>query len=374
VYERGLRRFFAIDWPGKTVKQGAVLPANVPAPVDFGWPRKQPQCLNLYLDTPKPHYTYGTDPDRTLVLDTGGNIRMLDLDTLIYHPPSVGRLPAPDVLFTPVRQTRPEDLFAFNILPVFLGDGKTYDGCAVAVVSRDATSMKFEVFDANGVSVATRQTTFNDPFDIARSVGRHTPVSTVAALYYRLPSAAALTVAKFILESLHPPVLLLLSYFTAYDTEATAGHRSLFALPNSFAAMRARDVGLWRLPRFMAALPFLLPGVLLSMALAVAVGRDARRMGLPVRARRLWMAATALFALPAYVTYRITRPATARVTCQNCGRDRWVDREKCHHCGSPWLVPELIPPAWRVIGRPEEHAWSDPAPRPEETISRESEV
>ena len=86
------------------------------------------------------------------------------------------------------------------------------------------------------------------------------------------------------------------------------------------------------------------------------------------------MAATVLFALPAYVTYQITRPKTARVTCQNCGRDRWVDREKCHHCGSPWLVPELIPPAWRVIGQPEEQACSDPAPRPEETISRESEV
>jgi hypothetical protein len=65
---------------------------------------------------------------------------------------------------------------------------------------------------------------------------------------------------------------------------------------------------------------------------------------------------------------------TARVTCPNCGRDRWVDREKCHHCGSPWLVPELVPPAWRVIGRPEEQTGDDPMPRSEETISREFEV
>jgi hypothetical protein len=23
--------------------------------------------------------------------------------------------------------------------------------------------------------------------------------------------------------------------------------------------------------------------------------------------------------------------------------------DKCHRCGSPWHVPELTPPAWRVV-------------------------
>jgi ribosomal protein L37E len=41
------------------------------------------------------------------------------------------------------------------------------------------------------------------------------------------------------------------------------------------------------------------------------------------------------------------------ITCANCGVGRRPDLEKCHHCGSPWVVPELVPPAWRVIGEPE---------------------
>jgi hypothetical protein len=369
VYDRAARRFFMIDWRGKTVKQGpALVDKGLTPVVDFGWPRKESQCLNLYLDTPEPHYTYSMDRDRTLALDAAGNIWMLNLDTLEYVAPA-GRLPAPDTLFPPTRRTKPDDLFALSILPVFLGRDYTYAGCAVAVLSRDATSMKLEVFNAEGTSVAMQQSNLKDPYEVARSGGHHAPVSTVAALYFDLPGAAVLTATKFILESLHPPVLLWPSYFTASSIEAVAGHRAMFVLPNSFAAMKARDVGAGWLARFVGALPFLLPGVLLGVVLAVAIGRNARRLGLPAGARRLWIVATVLFGLPAYVTYRITRPATARVTCANCGRDRWVDREKCHHCGSPWLVPELIPPAWRVIGQPEEQPGNDPSPRPEETIS-----
>ena len=363
VYDRVLRRFFAIDGPGKTVKQGPPWPANFAGPVDFGWPRKQPRYLSVYLDTPEAH---GMDADRALVLDATGYIQMLDLNTLEYVG-SVGRLPAPDSLFASVRRVAPDDLFAFEVMPVFLGRGDLYAGCAVAVLSRDATSMKLEVFDPNGIRVAMQQTGFSD--HVPMGSGRSGQLSMVRALYFKLPGAAALTATKFILESLHPPVLLWLSYFTASRVEATAGHRSLFVLPNSFAAMKGRDAESWWLGRFVGALPFLLPGVVVGIVLSRLVGSDARRKGLPTRTRRLWMAATVLFTLPAYVTYQITRPTTARVTCQNCGRDRWVDRETCHHCGSPWLVSELIPPTWRVIGQPEEQTCNDPSPRPEETIS-----
>jgi len=145
-------------------------------------------------------------------------------------------------------------------------------------------------------------------------------------------------------------------------------------LADSFAAMKARQVDLPAISRFTTSLVFLIPGVFLGVLLAIAIDRDARRMGVSRRSRRLWAAAMVLFGLPAFVTYKLTRPTTARVTCANCGRDRWVDWEKCHHCGSLWLVPELIPPAWRVIGRPEEQTDNEPSPRPEETISGKSEV
>jgi hypothetical protein len=368
VYDRGLRRFFAIDWRSKTVQQGPEMTGQAFAPVvDFGWPRKQPGCLSIRLDTPEPRYTYGTKPDRALVLDAAGRINMLDLDTLAYVR-SVGVLPAPATLFPSSRRATPDALFAFEVLPVFVGRGDIYAGCAVATLSRDATAMKLEVFDADGATIASGQTSFPQGGDHPRRI------LAAWAPYFGLPGAAALTATKFVLESLHPPVLLWRSYFTARHVEAVAGHRSLFVLPDSFAAMKGRDVGSWWLPRFTSALPFLLPGVVIGVALAQLVSRRARRAGLPVRTRRLWIAATVLFGAPAYVTYELTRPMTARVTCPNCGRDRWVDREKCHHCGSPWLVPELVPPAWRVIGRPEEQTGDDPMPRSEETISREFEV
>jgi len=373
VYDRGLRQFFALDWGEKMVRQGPPLPTNVAPPVDFGWAHKQGRCLNLYLETPEPLLTYGLNPDRVLVLDAAGSIRMLDVDTLEYIG-SAGGLPATRTLFPSERRAKPDDLFAFQVLPVFVNMGKQYVGCAVAVLSRDATAARLEIFDVNGVSVAMADT-FTDVSRAGTkgSPGRLHSVPTATALYLDLPGAA-LTAVKFVLESFHPPVLLLASYFTASRVEATAGHRSLFVLPNSFVAMKSRDVRYGPVRRFWTALPFLMPGVLLGVALSAAVARDARRAGLRARTKRLWIAATLLLGLSAYITYWITRPKTARVTCQNCGRWRWVNRETCHHCGSPWLVPELVPPAWRVIGQPEEQPCNDPSPRPEQTISRESEV
>jgi len=373
VYDRGLRRFFVIDWHKKIVRQGPPLPGDVAPPVDFGWARKQSKCLNLYTETPEPLLTYGVNPGRTLVLDTAGSIRMLDLDTLEYTG-FAGGLPAPATLFPSDRRAKPDDLFAFQVLPVFVNMGKQYVGCAVAVLSRDATAAKLEVFDANGASVAMADTFA----DVSRagengSPARSHSVPTATALYLDLPGEV-LTGVKFVLESFHPPALLLASYFTASSIEATAGHRSLFVLPNSFVAMKGRDVRYGPIRRFWTALPFLLPSVLFGVLFGAAVARDARRAGLQGYARRLWVAVTVLVGLPAYITYRVTRPKTARVTCQNCGRWRWVNRETCHHCGSPWLVPELVPPAWRVIGQPEEQPCNDPSPRPEQTISRESEV
>lgn len=373
VYDRSLRQFFVLDWHKETVKQGPALPKNAASPVDIGWARKQPKCLNLYFETSEPLLTYGMNPDRTLVLDAAGSIQMLDLDTLEYTG-FAGRLAVPATLFPSGRRATPDDLFAFQVLPVFVAMGKRYAGCAVAVLSRDAMAARLEVFDANGASVAMAGPFTGVPWAAKGPPRRRSSVSTATALYLDLPDAAALTAVKLILEGLHPPALLLASYFTASSVEATAGHRSLFVLPNSFAAMKGRDARYGPIRRFWTALPFLLPGVLLGVALSAVVARDARRAGLRTRAKRLWFVATVLLGLPAYITYWITRPKTARVSCQNCGRWRWVNRETCHHCGSPWLVPELVPPAWRVIGQPEEQLCNDPSPRPEQTISRESEV
>jgi hypothetical protein len=158
-----------------------------------------------------------------------------------------------------------------------------------------------------------------------------------------------LTISKYLLENLQPPVLSLISYFTADSIEASAGYRALFILPNSFIAMKGRDVRGNMAERFLTALLIILPSILLSIFLASRISINATTIGLSENARILWIIATIAFGLAGYITYRLTRPVITLVTCANCGRMRRPDMEKCHRCGSKWHVPELIPPTWRVL-------------------------
>jgi ribosomal protein L32 len=95
---------------------------------------------------------------------------------------------------------------------------------------------------------------------------------------------------------------------------------------------------------------FLLTGLslILSVWLAFRIRKDAVLIGLSGAAKKWWFIGTIAFALPAYITYRMTRPKETLVSCQNCGKMRRPDMETCHHCGSKWEVPELTPPNWRI--------------------------
>lgn len=181
-----------------------------------------------------------------------------------------------------------------------------------------------------------------------------TSISSPEAAYFRLPGAYGLTLAQYALESLHPPVLQFLTYFGAPHFEATAGYRSLFLLPDSFLAMKARAKEGRPVEEFFASVVFMIPALILVLLLAWRVDRDGGRLGLSKNARTAWVAGTVIFGLPAYITYRLTGPKATLVTCVNCGLGRRPDMDKCHHCGSPWVVPELTPPAWRVPGEQEQ--------------------
>ena len=122
----------------------------------------------------------------------------------------------------------------------------------------------------------------------------------------------------------------------------------MFLMPNSFVALqRDRETGF--IFQLLMALVFLLPALLFAGFLSWRVVRDAAAMGLSRNARWLWGMGTLAFGLPAYITYRLTRPRVALALCRDCGQGRRVDQEVCHHCGSGWNVPVLEPPAWRVI-------------------------
>ncbi|MCU0916214.1 MAG: hypothetical protein MUC88_16880 [Planctomycetes bacterium] len=119
-------------------------------------------------------------------------------------------------------------------------------------------------------------------------------------------------------------------------------------MPNSLVAQQLdRETGFVR--QLLAAVLFLLPALMFAGFLSWRVVRDARAVGLARMTRCGWLLGALAFGLPAYITYRLTRPNVALALCQACGRGRRVDRDVCHHCGRGWERPVLHPPAWRVV-------------------------
>jgi len=210
-----------------------------------------------------------------------------------------------------------------------------------AAVSREGTALALAVFNERGEVLQADYT--------KAKVGRSRTISSAEAMLSDGPGAPLITVIRFILDNLQPPVLSVASYFTADSFEAGAGNRALFLLPNSFLAMRARGERGNILEQFILALLLMLPSLILSMILARRVSTDAAAVGLSPKERFYWMIGTLVFGLVGYITYKLTRPSIAMVTCANCGNPRRPDMEKCHRCGSGWHIPEIIPPAWRVI-------------------------
>jgi len=365
LYDKKLHRFFTIDFKKRVVTKGPELGKDDPhKPIQVGLLWKNPF---LYLDWVGPQVRVAEKEEEEgyrspgkfksivgnsydagrylLVLDETGRIDLLDKETLEFAG-TAGYLPAPETFFPSKEDVTPKDLLAYEALPLTFHTDKKYRGMFAASVSREGRAMVLAVFDENGnlikkeYSIVTEQT------------GRDTiNIPSSEAAFSNAPGALALTIAKYILENLHPPVLSIVSFFSAYTFEATAGHRALFILPNSFVAMKGRDISANIVMRFSAALLIILPSIMLGIFLAWRVNKNAKTVGLSENARLCWMIGTIGFGLPGYITYRLTRPRETLVTCANCGKLRRPDMDKCHHCGSKWHVPELIPPSWRVLGR-----------------------
>jgi hypothetical protein len=355
------------------VRKGPELPSeDTHKPVQIRVLSKNPMAANVSILHTRPEWaqsrdylweTYLLPRDRLLVLDACGRIDLLDQQKLEYVRVA-GVLPTSTALFGSIWSARPDGIAAYDVKPfsILRGDAseeRVYGGCAVASLSRDGFAMRLDVYDANGRKIGGDETRVPQYVRNSRGNMMEQSITTAVAVYDGLPGARNLTVAKFILENLHPPALLLLSYLTASYPDATADYRSLFLLPDSFVAMIARDPEGGPIGRLFLAVLYALPAVVFVLFLAWRVDRDCVRTGLSKDARTIWRIATIVFGLPAYLTYRLTRPKVTLVTCLNCGQFRRPDLEKCHRCGSPWVVPELIPPAWRVLseGSPAALGW-----------------
>jgi hypothetical protein len=316
IYGRQNKRFFTIDLKDRSLRKGPELTDSAHRPIQiigsYYWPE---ECSVFFSVRNGVAYQ---PRDYRVVLDESGRIDLLDLKTLDLIGPQT---------FFGWGSEKPKDLLAYDIKLLSVENQRDYVGMVVGSLSRQGTTMALAVFDKKGNQIKTAHT---------------------KAEFFKVPWGPALMVTKYIFESLHPPVLTLASFFTAYSFDARSSHRALFLMPNSFVAM-ARDYEGNIFYMILIVLLLMLPGILLAILLGWRVARDAAIIGLSNKARRFWLAGTIVFGLPAYITYRLTRPKIPLVTCANCGKPRRPDTDICHRCGSKWDVPELTPPEWRVV-------------------------
>jgi hypothetical protein len=329
VFDPRSRRFYEIRFDERDVHKGLQLTDTVFRPVDpirstLGGGICFIHCgYSSSREKDAPYAKDGTG-DYLPVVDESGAIAMLDQKAWRLLP-NAGYLPRPYTFFGRA-SPKPKDLFDYGTAVIVKRPENEYAGLIAASVSRQGTLATIAVFDKEGRLI-----------EESRRGAGFSPV--------------LLFTPKYLVESLHPPILALASFFTAYSFEAGATHRALFLMPNSFVALqRDRETGFGF--QLLAALLFLLPALAFAGFLSWRIDRDAARMGLSCRARQLWWLGTFAFGLPAYVTYRLTRPRVALALCRDCGQGRRVDQAVCHHCGSGWNVPVLEPPAWRVMSEP----------------------
>jgi hypothetical protein len=361
TYDKKERRFFTIDFDSRTVAKGPKVedeknynplrtedlynyysislfwepPQTEVKVVDannYDERRGLRKINNRYYKPVIEQYAIGINQNYLLVLDKSGRIDLLDRQSLEIAG-TAGHLPAPRSPFSSKQTAAPKDLFDYKILSLFFLNDEQYRGMCTAAISREGINMAVAVFDSNGMLIQNTEENFR------QLRGKDA--------YSSGPFSAILATAKYLLENLHPPILIAASYLTADTFDAAPGHRAMFLLPNSFIAMKARQTD--NIGRSGEAFLLMLPSIILSLFLARLVSRDAAARGLSKKAKHWWVIVVAAFGLPAYISYRLTKPDVTLVTCQNCGFGRRPDMEACHRCGSKWFVPELVPPDWRVV-------------------------
>lgn len=410
LYDKKLRQFFKIDFDKQAVIKGPKIKKHDYQPIQIGrltkntfgsptmhWqPPKVPETQDdensantrAELEPILP-YEQGFDAGPyLLVLDITGRIDLLNTETLELDG-IAGRLPEPETYFSTTQSGTPKSLLDYIVQPIvlnkyYLEDGKLhkmtfgtpfdpeqqklrymtpnksidpepvvskverkYLGMAVSSVSRSGTALALTVFNAEGKQHKTQYTKGEKYF--TRRHDRYIPSSK--AVFWEAPWAPVATIVKYSAENLHPPILSILSYFTTESFEAGSGHRALFILPNSFIAMKGRDMRSNFTQRLITALLLISPSIILSLILSWRISKDAKVVGLSNSTQLFWLIATISFGIVAYITYRLTRPNITLVTCQNCGRPRRPDMDLCHRCKSKWDVPELTPPAWCVLDK-----------------------
>jgi hypothetical protein len=339
TYDTNSRQFYRIDWDNMKVHKGPAIaqgidllkigPSGIKGEINLAW---EPPLRKIRegetsnrgdeLVPIEPNMTMFTT-DQVMTLDQTGQVYRLDTETLTLSLP-MGSLP----VVGPRSSNRPCDLLAYGIHPVEIHG--QYTGCMLAAVGAEGTTLEMSVYDKEGHPIPR-------------------PEPRYKAVFQEHSGASGALASQYLLECLHPVSLSLLSRAIGPQIEALAGHRGLFVLPYSFVATRAREQDSYPIDRLFWTVVMLLPAMVLAAFLAWKAAKDAATIGLSRTATRWWIVGIAAFGLPAYITYRLTRPQISLVTCANCGNPRRPDMDRCHWCRAPWVMPDLTAPAWRVM-------------------------
>lgn len=370
VFDKTLKQFFKIDFQEQTVTKGPQLDF---LPIQFGSIGKN--TLNVYGPSfTAPHrpltekeladdsqrkrsrekmtrdgrkvksvpllenMTLSYKADFTAVLDTYGGICILDTNTLKVSEP-VASLPRRD-------SSCPNNMFAYSAVPFFIGD--QYKGLVVGAVGADL----LRPYLGGTVTRDKRKET------------------NTQELWKVIGGWPGLTICKFILESLQPVAFNIIACVFAPDFDAAEDPRSLFIQPDSVIGMIGRSYDIEGLETFFLAFAAISPALIISILLAGWVAKDAKRLGLTKTARSLWTIGTIGFGLSALVAYLLTKPRQTMVTCQNCGLLRRPDMDLCHQCHAKWNIPDIAPPAWRVLDQSAQPDESQPEIPPQPNSSK----
>jgi hypothetical protein len=236
--------FFSVDLGKRIVSGGPELGPRSDEPVQVAAPCRRDLCrieVRRSRSAQSPEAGNSVRSPYVPVVCESGQIELLDRETLEIVG-IAGAIPRPPTLFD--RGSRkPHDVLASDVAFIAVDtphrntvidrpERGDYVGAVTASVSRQGTSMNVAVFDGEGKLIESPR----------RQGG--------LALNYMA--------TKYVFESLHPPILTLASFFTAYSFEAGSTHRALFLMPNSFVALqRDRETGF--IFQFLFALLFLLP-------------------------------------------------------------------------------------------------------------------
>ncbi len=226
-------------------------------------------------------------------------------------------------------QLKPNNLFAYNFQ--ILTRNEQIKGAVLTGISPQGYTPYVMVFDENGNLINTKASYINPPM--------------------KAESLPWSFVAKYLLENLQPWCLGIASYYTADKVDLAYMFRGMFIMPDSCIAFFGRETGdAGKIVQLRAAsFVFLLPSLLIGLALGIRVYIKSGRAGLAKAERKAWLFTVLLLGIPGYIGYKLTNPRQIQITCKNCGKGRRPDMDSCHNCGATWNLDELDPPKWSVF-------------------------